>query len=133
MNIATITHNLDNFLELLFFGAPIRKGLGLPEPPAKVAAKTLHVPTTGGRLVNRETNTWEWDIARTRPVSAPAELTQAEAAEMIRRGQKNMTWNARVKLARVQGQTIAEAAKAAGCGFSTAQKIYATLSAFEHR
>ena len=133
MNIATITRNLDTFLESLFFGAPITKGPGLPDPPAKAATKTVHVPTAGGRLVNRETQTWEWDIARARPISAPAELTQAEADELVRRGQKNMVWNAKVKLARVQGQTIAEAARAAGCGFSTAQKIYATLSAFEKR
>lgn len=39
MNIATITRNLDNFLELLFFGAPITKGPGLPDPPAKVSVK----------------------------------------------------------------------------------------------
>lgn len=133
MNRTTIAHNLDKLLESMLFGAPIKKGPGLPDPPAKVAAKSVHVPTSSGRLVNRDTNTWEWDISRARPVSAPAELTQAETEELVRRGHKNMGWNAKVKLARVQGQTIAEAAKAAGCGFSTAQKIYATLSAFEIR
>lgn len=122
---------LDNILETVFFGGPMKPGPGLPDPPGKKKSAPVHVPTSGARLVNRETMTWEWDIARSRPVSAPAELTTEEIAELEKRGLKNVVWNARVKLARVQGQTIAEAAKAAGCGFSTAQKIYAALSKFE--
>lgn len=123
--------NLSALLESLLFPCPVPIGPGLPEPPVKKVGRPVKVETAGARLVRPETNTWEWDIARSRPANTSADLTDLESAELEKRGLKNWTVNSRVKLARVQGQTIAEAAKAAGCGFSTAQKIYGALSKFE--
>lgn len=120
-------------LEFWLFGNRRTRGPGLPPPPERRTQKAVHVDTSGARLVSAETRTWEWDIARTRPANAPAELTDAEIHALERASLKNLVVNARVKLARVQGLTIAEAAKNAGCGFSTAQKIYGVLSRFEQK
>lgn len=121
----------DRLYEDIFFGGPMPKGPGLPEPTQKTPGRPVKVESAGARLVNADTNTWEWDLGRVRPANKSAELTDLEIAELERRGLKNHTVNIRIKLARVQGKTIADAAKSAGCGFSTAQKIYGALSKFE--
>lgn len=123
--------NITAILESLLFGGAIPPQAPLPEPPEKRVAKPVQVKTAGARLVSRETRTWEWDIARSRPAGADATLTDVELETMQGKGLKNSTWNVALKLARVQGATIAEAAKAAGCSFSYAQKAFAALSAFE--
>lgn len=123
--------NITRLIETLLFPPIGGPGPGLPDPPTAKKAVPVKVEKAGGRLVNAQTMTYEWDIARSRPANKPAELTDVEVAELEKRGLKNMTWNACIKLARVQGRTIAEAAKDAGCGFSTAQKVYAALSKFE--
>lgn len=109
MNIATITRNLDSFLESLFFGAPITKGPGLPDPPAKVVRqptkqekqddewkRAFSVPVKeGGKVfaVNVDTKTCFTDdglesIVRTShgaKVVLSAELTDLDVIELQRR------------------------------------------------
>ena len=120
--------------ERFLFPTVITPGPGLPDPPTrKREAVKVPVEVAGARLVNRETKTWEWDIARARPANKPAEMTDLEAEELDRRKLRNMTWNMALKLARVQGLTIGEAAKAAKCSFSYAQKAFAALSAFDKK
>lgn len=123
--------NVTNLLESLLFGGPIPAQAPLPAPPEKRVAKPVQVKTAGGRLIDRATKTWEWDVARSRPAQADATLTDVELEAMQGKGLKNQTWNVALKLARVQGRTIGEAAKDSGCSFSYAQKAFAALSAFE--
>ena len=123
--------NLNTILESLLFGGPIPAQSPLPAPPEKRVAKPVQVKTAGGRLIDPATNTWAWDVARSRPAQADAALTDVELEAMQGKGLKNQTWNVALKLARVQGRTIGEAAQDAGCSFSYAQKAFAALSAFE--
>lgn len=129
--ITRIDTKLGDFWEWLAFPPRPAEQQPLPAPPEKRQAKPVSVPTAGARLVNRETCTWEWDIARARPAQGSAEIADIEAAELEKRALKNWTWNKALKLARVQGQTIQDAATAAGCSFSYAQKVFAALSRFE--
>lgn len=123
--------NISNLLESLLFPRPVPAGPGLPPPPEKKVGRPVAIQTAGGRLINPDTNTYEWDIARSRPAGMSAEITDIEARELEKRGLKNWTWNKSLKMCRVQGQTIHEASKYAGCSFSYAQKTFAALSRFE--
>lgn len=124
--------NIHAILEKVLFGGPYHIGDGLPDPPVRKPGRPVQVQKSTSRLVNPVTNTFEWDLNRSHiKEGAAADLTDREHAEMVSRGQKNMAWNARLKLARVQGATAAEAAKAVGCSQSYATKVFAALSKFE--
>jgi len=123
--------NIHTPLQSNLIGGPIPTQAPLPAPPEKRVAKPVQVKTAGVRLIDRTTKTWEWDVARSRPAQADSTLTDVELEAMQVKGLKNQTWNVALKLARVQGRTIGEAAKDAGCSFSYAQKAFAALSAFE--
>lgn len=126
--------NISTLFEQIFFGAPIQPGPGLPPPPEKKVGRPVASAKPGARLVNQVTMTYEWDISRAHvATAAPADLTDMEQAELAKRGQKNQGWNIALKLARVQGATASEAAKAAGCSLSYAAKVFAALSKFDGR
>lgn len=123
---------INQLLERILWGGPYDLGPGLPPPVVKTPGRPVSVAKSTARLVNTVTNTFEWDLNRSHIVQgAAADLTTQEQAEMEKRGQKNTAWNARLKLARVQGATYTDAAKAVGCSPSYAQKAYAALSKFE--
>jgi hypothetical protein len=87
----------------------------------------------GGRLVNKATNTWEWDVTPRVHVdhNADTTLTTPEIFALEKAGLKNGPWNAALKIARVHGKTINEAAREAGCSPSYAGKVYGVLSRFK--
>lgn len=126
---------LSTIIERLVWGGPYTLGNGLPDPPApKKAGRPVKVQKSTTRVVDPVTNTFEWDLNRSHiEPGASADLTTEEQAEMEKRGQKNTAWNARIKLARVQGSTFTEAAKAVGCSASYAQKVFAALSKFDSK
>lgn len=123
----------NELFEALFFGPPIQQGPGLPDPPTQRKPAQIAVPKPlSGRLVNADTNTYEWDLSRARVNhGASHELSEQEMAALQNANLKNGPWNAVLKLARLQGKTIAEGAKAAGCSTSYAGKAYSVFGRFE--
>lgn len=119
------------FESLLFPPAP-PAGPGLPPPVEKRPGRPVATAKSAARLVDPVTGTFEWDLSRAHvKTGAVADLLDNEAAELEKRGLKNEGWNTRLKLARVQGSTAGEAAKAVGCSISYAGKVFAALSKFE--
>jgi len=124
---------LIDMLEAIIYGGPMQPGPGLPPPVAQRPVKREIPKPVGGRLANPATNTWEWDIKPRANVNADADttLTNREIELLIGAKCKNGPWNASLKVSRVRGATIAEAAKAAGCSTSYAGKAYSIFSQCE--
>lgn len=80
--------NITRLIETLLFPRIGGAGPGLPDPPTAKKAAPVKVEKASGRLVNAETMTYEWDIARARPANKPAELTDLEVEELNKRGLK---------------------------------------------
>lgn len=135
MNIATITHNLDTFLESLFFGAPITKGPGLPDPPVKVVAKQPApkteikytakdgLPYIEEKPAGNEVSVWNMITTETAKSAGRSKLgTSDEIAAGIAKGFSAETV-ALVRLHWTDGKTQAAIAKAAGLSLDTVKKI----------
>ncbi len=120
-------------LEWVVYGGPIKTGVGLPDPVHKPQARKEAPKPITGRLANAQTRTWEWDVKSRVNVNANADttLTNREIEMLVEKKCKNGPWNASIKVSRVRGRTIAEAAKDAGCSPSYAGKVYSILSQCE--